>query len=159
MSRSLCKIELKFGYHQLRIKPGEISNTTFRTRYGQYEFKVMSIGLINAPATFMDPMNRVFRRYLNRIVVVFIDDILIYSDDRDDHTTHLRIALQTLREYQLYDKLKKCEFWLKGVVFLGLVVSKKGFKVDPQKVIAITDWPMSLRLEVSWAYLAIIEGL
>ena len=133
------KIDLRSGYHQLRIKPEDIPKTAFRTRYGHYKFTVMPFGLTNAPAAFMDLMNRVFRPYLDKFVVVFIDDILMYSKDKEEHADHLRTVLQTLRENRLYAKLKKCEFWLSEVIFLGHVVSKKGIKVDPQKTKAITD--------------------
>ena len=106
------KIDLRFGYHQLRIKDADVHKTTFRTRYGHYEFLVMPFGLTNAPATFMDLMNCVFRPYVDRFVVVFIDDILVYSKDREDHDTHLLVVLETLRKEQLYAKLRKYEFWL-----------------------------------------------
>ena len=128
------KIDVRSWCHQLRIKPNDIPKTAFRTRYGHYEFTVMPFGLTNAPAAFMDLMNRVFRPYLDKFVVVFIDDILICSKDKDEHADNLRIVLQTLRENQLYEKLKKCEFWLEEVMFLGHVVTKEGIKVDPQKV-------------------------
>jgi len=137
--RVFSNIDLRSGYHQLRIKPEDISKTTFRTRCGHCEFTVMPFGFTNAPTAFMDPINRVFRPYLDKFVVVFIDNILIYSKDRDEHVDHLRMVLQTLREHQLYDKLKKCEFWLEKVVFLGHVVIKEGIKVNSQKVKAITE--------------------
>ncbi|KAA0032714.1 DNA/RNA polymerases superfamily protein [Cucumis melo var. makuwa] len=110
-----------------------------------YEFRVMPFGLTNAPAVFMDLMNRIFHRYLDQFVIVFIDDILVYSVDRESHEEHLRIVLQTLRDKQLYAKFSKCEFWLEQVVFFGHVVSAKGVSVDPQKVEAIVNWerPMS----------------
>jgi len=135
------KIDLRLGYHQLRIKPDDIPKTAFRTRYDHYEFTVMLFGLTNAPATFMDLMNRIFRPYLDTFVVVFVDDILIYSKDKEELADHFRTVLQALREHQLYGKLKKCEFWLEEVVFLGHVVTKEGIKVDPQKVKAIIEWP------------------
>ncbi|NBK83605.1 RNA-directed DNA polymerase, partial [Listeria monocytogenes] len=109
-------------------------------RYGHYKFLVMSFGLTNAPAAFMDMMNRVFKEYLDHFVVVFIDDILIYSKSREDHEQHLRLVLQKLREYKLYAKLKKCEFWLEEVAFLGHVVSSRGISVDPAKIEAIQSW-------------------
>ncbi|KAL0556805.1 hypothetical protein IC582_005322 [Cucumis melo] len=115
------KIDLRSGYHQLRIKDGDVPKTTFRSRYGHYEFIVMSFGLTNAPAVFMDLMNRVFREFLDTFVIVFMDDILIYSKTEAEHEEHLRIVLQTLRDNKLYAKFSKCEFWLKQVrSFLGL---------------------------------------
>ena len=104
------KIDLRSGYHQLKVKPEDVSKSAFRTRYGHFEFLVMPFGLTNAPAAFMDLMNRVFQSYLDQFVVVFIDDILIYSKNRVDHENHLKIVLQILREKQFYAKLKKCEF-------------------------------------------------
>ena len=115
--------------------------TVFLTRYGHYEFLVMSFGLTNAPVAFMDLMNRVFRLFLDRFVIVFIDDILVYSKNKAEHAMHLRLVLQTLREHQLYVKFSKCEFWLEKVEFLGHVVSKEGIQVDPKKIEAITEWP------------------
>ncbi len=106
------KIDLRSGYHQLRVRDSDILKTTFRTRYGQYEFVVMSFGLTNAPATFMDLMNRVFKQYLDLFVIVFIYDILVYSQNEEDHATHLRVVLQTLKYHQLFAKFSKCEFWL-----------------------------------------------
>jgi hypothetical protein len=134
------KIDLRSGYHQLKIKSEDIPKTAFRTRYGHYEFLVMSFGLTNAPAVFMDLMNMVFHEYLNRFVIVFIDDILVYSKSLEEHEDHLRIVLQILRDKKLYAKLKKCEFWLNQVVFLGHVVSKDGITVDPSKIEAVVSW-------------------
>ncbi|KAL0544078.1 hypothetical protein IC582_019189 [Cucumis melo] len=134
------KIDLRSGYHQLRIKEGDVPKTAFRSRYGHYEFIVMSFGLTNAPAVFMGLMNRVFREFLDTFVIVFIDDILIYSKTEAEHEEHLRIVLQTLRDNKLYAKFSKCEFWLKQVSFLGHVVSKAGVSVDPAKIEAITGW-------------------
>lgn len=134
------KIDLRSGYHQLKIKESDIQKTAFRTRYGHYEFLVMPFGLTNAPAAFMDLMNRIFRPYLDKFVIVFIDDILIYSATDEEHAQHLREVLQILREKQLYAKFSKCEFWLREVVFLGHVVSGEGISVDSKKVEAIIDW-------------------
>ena len=120
------KIYLRSGYYQLRIKDVDVHKTVFRTRYGHYEFLVMPFGLTNAPAAFMDLMNRVFRLYVDQFVVVFIDDIMVYSKDQEDHDTHLRVVLETLRKEQLYAELSKCEFWLNEVSFLGHIVSKEG---------------------------------
>ena len=135
------KIDLRSGYHQLKVKGEDIPKTAFRTRYGHYEFLVMSFGLTNAPAAFMDLMNRVFKDYLDKFVVVFIDDILIYSKDEVEHEEHLRMILTRLKEHQLYAKFKKCEFWLSQVAFLGHIISKDGVAVDPSKVEAVKDWP------------------
>ncbi|KAL4028439.1 hypothetical protein IC575_011636 [Cucumis melo] len=135
------KIDLRSGYHQLRIKDRDVPKTAFRSGYGHYEFIVMSFGLTNAPAVFMDLMNRVFKEFLDTFVIVFIDDILIYSKTEAEHEEHLRMVLQTLRDNKLYAKFSKCEFWLKQVSFLGHVVSKAGVFVDPAKIEAITSWP------------------
>ncbi|KAA3464255.1 DNA/RNA polymerases superfamily protein [Gossypium australe] len=134
------KIDLRSGYHQLKVKEADIHKTAFRTRYGHYEFLVMPFGLTNAPAAFMDLMNRVFQPYLDRFVVVFIDDILVYSKSEEEHDAHLHVVLQVLREKQLYAKFSKCEFWLKEVTFLGHVVSAEGIKVDPNKIEAVLGW-------------------
>ncbi|WRX07613.1 Reverse transcriptase domain - like 1 [Theobroma cacao] len=134
------KVDLRSGYHQLRIKEQDVPKTAFRTRYGHYEFLVMPFELTNAPAAFMDLMNKVFHPYLDKFFIVFIDDILVYSRDNDEHATHLRIVLQTLQERQLYPKFLKCEFWLQEVVFLGHVVSGAGIYVDPKKIEAILQW-------------------
>ena len=134
------KIDLRSGYHQLRIKVADVHKTVFRTRYGHYEFLVMPFELTNAPTTFIDLMNRVFLPYVDHFVVVFIDDILMYSKVREDHDTHLRVVLETLRKEQLYAKLSKCEFWLGEVSFLGHIVSKEGIRVDPKKIEVIIQW-------------------
>ena len=133
------KIDLRSGYHQLRIANADVPKTAFRTRYGHYEFLVMPFGLTNAPAVFMALMNKVFMPYLDKFVIVFIDDILVYSRDEEEHANHLRLVLQTLREKQLYVKFNKCEFWLDQVVFLGHIVSGEGIKVDPKKIEAILN--------------------
>ncbi len=128
-------MDLQSSYHQLRLKAEDISKTTFRTRYGHYEFIMMPFGLTNALATLMDLTNRVFQPYLDRFLVVFIDDILVYSRSDMEHEEHLRIMLQLLRE--LYAKLKKCEFWLREVTFVEHVVSAASVAIDPAKVDAI----------------------
>jgi len=130
-AKVFSKIDLRSGYYQMRIKGQDVPKTAFRTRYGHFEFLVLPFGLTNAPALFMDLMNRVFQPYLDKFVVVFIDDILVYSKSYEEHEQHLRQTLQTLRSRQLYAKLDKCDFWLKEVTFLGHVVSSKGIFVDP----------------------------
>ena len=138
--RVYSKIDLRTGYHQLRVREADIPKTAFRTRYGHFEFTVMPFGLTNAPAAFMGLMNRVFQPYLDQFVVVFVDDILIYSQLGVDHEDHLRIVLKLLRDHQLYAKFSKCEFWLVEVGFLGHVVSASGMSVDPRKVEAVMSW-------------------
>nr|KYP43137.1 Retrovirus-related Pol polyprotein from transposon 17.6 [Cajanus cajan] len=128
------KIDLRSGYHQIRVKEGDIPKIDFRTRYGHYEYVVMPFGVTNAPAVFMDYMNRIFRPFLDKFVVVFIDDILIYSRTPEEHGEHLRLVLEILKAKQLYAKLSKCEFWLDEVKFLGHVISAEGIVVDPAKV-------------------------
>ncbi|WVZ84556.1 hypothetical protein U9M48_031581 [Paspalum notatum var. saurae] len=128
------------GYHQMKIRPSDIPKTAFITRFGLYEYTVMSFGLTNAPAYFMNLMNKVFMEYLDKFVVVFIDDILIYSKTEEEHEEHLRLVLQKLREHKLYAKLSKCEFWLHQVPFLGHIVSKGGIMVDPSKISSVMDW-------------------
>ncbi|GJV63976.1 putative nucleotidyltransferase, ribonuclease H [Tanacetum coccineum] len=125
----------------LRVREQDISKTAFRTRYGHYEFLVMPFGLTNAPAVFMDLMNRIFHEYLDKFVIVFIDDILVYSKSEEEHERHLRIVLEILRQKKLYAKFSKCEFWLQQVAFLGHIVSADGIIMDPSKVEAITKWP------------------
>ena len=134
------KIDLRLGYHQLRIRLSDIPKTAFTTRYGLYEFTVMSFGLTNAPAYFMYLMNKVFMEYLDKFVVVFIDDILVFSKNEEEHEEHLRLVLQKLRENQLYAKLSKCDFWLREVSFLGHVISDGGIAVDPSKVQDVLNW-------------------
>ena len=134
------KIDLRSGYHQLRINDVDVHKTAFRTQYRHYEFLVMPFGLTNASAAFMDLMNPVFRSYVDRLVVVFIDDILVYSKDQEDHDTHLRVVLETLRKEQLYVKPSKYEFWLGEVSFLGHIMSEEGIRVDPKKIEVIIEW-------------------
>ncbi|KAK1683653.1 hypothetical protein QYE76_044501 [Lolium multiflorum] len=128
------KIDLRTGYHQLKIRATDIPKTAFTTRYGLYEYNVMSFGLTNAPAYFMNLMNKIFMNFLDKFVVVFIDDILIYSKSEEEHEQHLEIILETLRQHKLYAKFSKCEFWLKEVGFLGHILSAGGIAVDPAKI-------------------------
>ena len=117
----------------------DIQKIAFRTIYGHYEFLVMSFGLTNAPTAFMDLMKRVFQNYLDSFVIVFIDDILVYSKNVGDHMNHLRLVLQVLKEHQLFAKYSKCEFWLRSVKFLGHIISSEGVKVDPKKTEAVKN--------------------
>ncbi|GKC35183.1 putative reverse transcriptase domain-containing protein [Tanacetum coccineum] len=134
------KIELRSGYHQLRVRDEDIPKTAFRTRCGHYEFQVMPFGLTNAPAVFMDLMNRVCRPYLDKFVIVFIDDILIYLNTKEEHDAHLRLILEFLKKEELYTKFSKCDFWLSKVQFLRHVIDSEGIHVDPAKIDSIKDW-------------------
>ncbi|GJU30425.1 putative reverse transcriptase domain-containing protein [Tanacetum coccineum] len=134
------KIDLRSGYHQLRVREQDIPKTAFRTRYGHYEFQVMPFGLTNAPTVFMDLMNRVCKPYLDKFVIVFIDDILIYSKDKKEHEEHLKAILELLKKEKLYAKFSKCEFWIPKVQFLGHVIDSRGIHVDPAKIESIKDW-------------------
>ena len=131
------KIDLRSGYHQLKTRAMDVPKTAFRTRYGHYEFVVMSFGLTNSPAAFMSFMNGIFKPYLDLFVIVFIDDILIYSKSKEEHEEHLRMVLELLRERKFYAKFSKCEFCLDSVSLLGHVVSKDGVMVDPSKIEAV----------------------
>nr|GFA14338.1 putative reverse transcriptase domain-containing protein [Tanacetum cinerariifolium] len=159
------KIDLRTGYHQLRIREEDIPITAFRTRYGHYEFCVMPFDLTNAPAVFMDLMNRVCKPYLDKFVIVFIDDILIYSKDKEEHEEHLKTILELLKREQLYAKIFKCDFWLESVQFLRHVIDSEGVHVDPAKIAAIKNWatlttPTEVRqfLGLAGYYRRFIEG-
>ncbi|GKB07573.1 putative reverse transcriptase domain-containing protein [Tanacetum coccineum] len=157
-ARHFSKIDLRSGYHQLRVHEDDIPKTAFRTRYGHFEFTVMPFGLTNAPAVFMDLMNRVCKPYLDKFVIVFIDDILIYSKSKEEHEVHLRLVLELLKKEKLYAKFSKCEFWLQEVHFLGHVVNQNGIHVDPSKIEAFVSSVgfVSLRLDPS---LLLLRGI
>ncbi|GJU99726.1 putative reverse transcriptase domain-containing protein [Tanacetum coccineum] len=164
-SNVYSKIDLRSGYHQLRVREQDIPKTAFRTRYGHYEFQVMPFGLTNAPAVFMDLMNRVCKPYLDKFVIVFIDDILIYSKDKKEHEEHLKAILELLKKEELYAKFSKCEFWIPKVQFLGHVIDSQGIHVDPAKIESIKDWaspktPTEIRqfLGLAGYYRRFIEG-
>jgi hypothetical protein len=133
-AKFFSKVDLRSGYHQIKISLEDVPKTAFSTRYGLYEYLVMSFGLTNASAHFMYLINFVFMPELDKFVVVFIDDILIYSKSKEEHARHLRVILQRLRNYQLYAKFSKCAFWLKEVLFLGHIISAEEIIVDPSKV-------------------------
>jgi hypothetical protein len=139
-AKVFSKIDLRSGYHQIKIKASDIPKTAFSTRYGLYEYLVMSFRMTNAPAYFMYLMNSVFMPELDKFVVIFIDDILVYLKNEDEHTKHLHIVLQRLWDHHLYAKFSKCDFWLREIKFLGHTISQEGIPVDPEKVQEEMDW-------------------
>src|SRR4051812_22257252 len=139
-SKVFSELDLRLGYHQIRVRDVDIPKTAFITRYGSYEYTVMSFGLTNAPATFSRLMNYIFMEYLDKFVVVYLDDILVYSKNDEEHAEHLRLILTKLREHKLYAKYSKCEFWLPEVTYRGHVISKDGIAVTPERIQAILDW-------------------
>nr|GEW65316.1 hypothetical protein [Tanacetum cinerariifolium] len=139
-SQFFSKIDFRSGYHQLRVHEDDIPKTAFRTCYGHFEFTVMPFGLTNGPTVFMDLINRVCRPYLDKFVIVFIDDILIYSKTQEEHVEHLRLVMELLKKEKLYVKFSKCEFWLKEVRFLRHVINGNGIHVDPSKIEAVKNW-------------------
>jgi len=145
-AKYFSKIDLRSGYHQLKIRESDIYKTAFVTRYGPYEFTVMSFGLTNAPAYFMNLMNKVFMDGLDKYVVVFIDDILIYSKDKEEHEHHLRTVLERLRSHKVYAKFSKCEFWLEKIAFLGHIITAEGVSVDPKKVQVVMEWQQPINI-------------
>ncbi|GJR24813.1 putative reverse transcriptase domain-containing protein [Tanacetum coccineum] len=164
-SQFFSKIDLRSEYHQLRVHEDDIPKTAFRTRYGHFEFTVMPFGLTNAPAVFMDLMNKVCRPYLDKFVIVFIDDILIYSKTREEHVEHLRLVLELLKREKLYAKFSKCELWLREVLFLGHVINGNRIHVDPSNIKAVKNWkaprtPSEVRLFLGLAgyYCRFIEN-
>nr|GFA13649.1 RNA-directed DNA polymerase homolog [Tanacetum cinerariifolium] len=134
------KIDICSGYHQLNVREEDIPKTSFRTRYGHYEFMVMPFGLTNALAIFMDLMNHVCRPMLDKSIIVFIDDIIVYSKSKKEHEAYLREVFETLRKERLHAKFSKCEFWLQEIQFLGHVINFIGIKVDPTKIEAVMNW-------------------
>jgi hypothetical protein len=149
------KIDLCSGYHQIKIRASDIPKTAFSTRYGMYEYLVMSFRLTNAPAYLMYLMNSVFMPELDKFMVVFIDDILVYSKNEAEHDKHLHTVLQRLREHRLYAKLSKCDFWLKEIKFLGHTISQEGIAVDPNKVQEVMDWKPPTTVRQIWSFLGL----
>jgi hypothetical protein len=133
-------VDLRSGYHQLKIRESDITKTAFVTCYGQYEFTMMSFGVTNAPAYFMNLMNKVFMEELDKFVVVFIDDILVYSKSVEEHEQHLLVVPEKVRAHRLYTKFSKFEFWLDKVSFLGHILTAEGVAIDPGKVETVSNW-------------------
>lgn len=141
-AKLFSRLDLKSGYHQIRVKDDDIEKTAFRTRYGSFEFLVLPFGLTNAPPTFMRLMNSIFHKYLDQFLIIYLDDILIYSKNEPDHLRHIKIVLQLLRDHQLFINKEKCEFCVDQIEFVGHIVTSTGIKVDPNKVTAIKTWPI-----------------
>ena len=154
-AKCFSKIDLRSGYHQVRIHPDDVHKTAFNTRYGHFEFCVLPFGLTNAPATFMHLMQDIFRPHLDQFVIVFLDDILIYSPDELSHHKHVRVALDLLRKHKLFAKLSKCAFFQKSVSFLGHVVSADGVSMESDKIAAINNWPTPTNVKDVRAFLGL----
>src|ERR1043165_9623271 len=140
MGQRFPKLDLKMGYHKIRVREEDIPKKAFSTCYGLYEFTVMTFGFSNAPPTFMRAMNYLFQEWLDAFVLLYLDDILVLSKSEDEHEEHLRLVLQKLRDHQFYAKFSKCEFWLDKVNFIGHVITAEGIVVDPDRVRVIQEW-------------------
>nr|GEX92864.1 putative reverse transcriptase domain, ribonuclease H-like domain, aspartic peptidase domain protein [Tanacetum cinerariifolium] len=152
------KIDIRSSYHQLRVHEADIPKTAFRTRYGHYEFSVMPFGLTNAPSVFMDLMSQVCEQYLDKFIIMFIDDILIYSKSKEDHEVHLKLVLELLKKEKPCSKFSKYEFWLQKVHFLGHVVDDNDIHVDPSNIEAVKNWKVPILPSEIRSFLGLVDG-
>ena len=156
-ARYFTKIDLRTGYHQIRIFEDDVFKTGFRTRYGHYEFLVLPFGLTNAPATFQQMMNDVFRPYLGKFVIVFLDDILVYSRTLEEHAMHLRVVLDILRKEVLFAKESKCDFFRHELTYLGHVITSNGVHIDYEKIKKVCEWPILMNITQVKSFLGFVN--
>ena len=156
-AKVFTKMDLKTGFHQIRVKPGDVEKSAFNTKYGQYEYLVLPMGLCNAPATFQSLMNSIFHDCMDGFIVVYMDDLLIFSKDKESHYKHLELVLSRLEKHELYVAPKKYEFMKDNIDFLGLLIGKDGIRVNPKKVEILKTWPKPSSVTEIRSFLGLIQ--